>query len=314
MDKGIDKIIGNTVATPVRMTAGGGGSNEPFVINCTVGIHFMDKMGEYIDAADKTYEEVIVAIENKQRILMCLPSGKLVEPITEAPLGYNGNINFCVISHGSVVDHYICTVDSQWRLEDEYLLATTKELFKTIHGTSSVETVSDANNGDLYFNTEDNTISLFSVSTNEDGNEVKEWKIVNDHRPLIITFTTSDDGTISADKSYEEIKSAIISNKNIICVTAEGIAISVIARGIEDDYVYIEAFIDGDKWVASCTSDNIWELHIKTYATTDEVHANYPHKDTVYTKEEINEQLGNIETALDAIIEIQNSLIGGDGE
>ena len=32
-----------------------------------------------------------------------------------------------------------------------------------------------------------------------------------------------------------------------------------------------------------------------------------------YTKEEINTQIGDIETALDAIIAIQNELIGGDG-
>ena len=314
MNKAIDKIIGNTVATPVRMTAGSGGSNEPFVINCTVEAYFMDKMGEYIDAADKTYEEVKTAIENKQRILMCLPSGTLVEPIMEAPLGYNGNIKFCVIRYGSVVDHYICTVDSQWRLEDEYILATTKELFKTIHGTSSVETVTDANDGDLYFNTEDNTISLFSVDTDEDGNEVKEWKTVNDHRPLIITFTTSDDGTISADKSYEEIKSAIISNKNIICVTAQGFAVSVITRGISEETIYIDAFVGSERWSAACTADDVWTLNIKGYATHADIEVNYPHKDTVYTKEEVDEQIGSIESALDSIIEIQNSLIGGDGE
>ena len=33
-----------------------------------------------------------------------------------------------------------------------------------------------------------------------------------------------------------------------------------------------------------------------------------------HDKEEVDEQIGSIESALDSIIEIQNSLIGGDGE
>ena len=32
-----------------------------------------------------------------------------------------------------------------------------------------------------------------------------------------------------------------------------------------------------------------------------------------YNKEEIDNKFGDVETALDTIIEIQNSLIGGDG-
>ena len=34
--------------------------------------------------------------------------------------------------------------------------------------------------------------------------------------------------------------------------------------------------------------------------------------DNYYTKSEINEQIGDIEAALDSIIAIQDSLIGGD--
>ena len=48
----------------------------------------------------------------------------------------------------------------------------------------------------------------------------------------------------------------------------------------------------------------MWTLTIRTYARQDDIEANYARKD----------EIGNIESALNAIIEIQNSLIGGDGE
>lgn len=40
--------------------------------------------------------------------------------------------------------------------------------------------------------------------------------------------------------------------------------------------------------------------------------SNYYTKNEVYSKEEINEQVGDIETALDGIITLQENLIGGD--
>ena len=99
-----------------------------FVINCTVGIHFMDTLGEYIDDADKTYEEVKGAIENKQRIIMCLPSGALVEPSGVALR--NDRIEFIVFaSYGErIVDRYVCSLNNEWWLEEEYTIADVKAL------------------------------------------------------------------------------------------------------------------------------------------------------------------------------------------
>lgn len=304
MNKAIDKIIGNTVATPVRMTAGGGGNSEPFVINCTVEAYFMDKMGEYIDDADKTYEEVKAAIEDKQRIIMRLPSGSLIEPSGIALR--NDRIEFIVFANYGVriVDRYICTVDNKWYLAEEYTIASMNDVCQITHGKTSPTSVLGLDTPVVHFNTEDNIISLFSIDTDEDGNEVKEWKTVNDHRPIIITFTTSDDGTISADKSYEEIKSAIISNKNLICVTDDGIAVSVAARGIFEDFICIETFVGSERWTATCTPNDVWTLDVKQFARQDDIEANYVHKD----------EIGDIEKALLEIEAMADSLIGGDAE
>ena len=59
MNKSIDKIIGNTAATPVRFPAGGGGNDEPFVIT------FDDELTQ----GDKTHSEVKEAVEQGKIII-----------------------------------------------------------------------------------------------------------------------------------------------------------------------------------------------------------------------------------------------------
>ena len=51
---------------------------------------------------------------------------------------------------------------------------------------------------------------------------------------------------------------------------------------------------------------------LENLETPDVDLSNYYTKNEVYSKEEINEQVGDIETALDGIIAIQENLIGGD--
>lgn len=51
---------------------------------------------------------------------------------------------------------------------------------------------------------------------------------------------------------------------------------------------------------------------LENLETPDVDLSNYYTKNEVYSKEEINEQVGDIETALDGIITLQENLIGGD--
>ena len=51
---------------------------------------------------------------------------------------------------------------------------------------------------------------------------------------------------------------------------------------------------------------------LENLETSDVDLSNYYTKNEVYSKEEINEQVGDIEAALDGIITLQENLIGGD--
>ena len=54
-------------------------------------------------------------------------------------------------------------------------------------------------------------------------------------------------------------------------------------------------------------------IHGQTYAIASDIQDDTIAKDTTWSSEKIDDQLGNVEASLDAILALQNTLMGGDG-
>ena len=124
--------------------------------------------------------------------------------------------------------------------------------------------------------------------------------VASAHTPHIRYCTLLDNGYVSLDLYYDEAKEIITNREDILLVVDflsdegnEEVAevAKVIAYRIKEDVIYLHTIIRGVGYELRCTPDSegVWTTSI-TVA-----------------------QLGDIEYALERIIELQNSLIGGDG-
>ena len=109
--------------------------------------------------------------------------------------------------------------------------------------------------------------------------------------PFTITINSDNVG----NRTYLDIVRAIDSHETInIYHEMSGITWDVIGIQKQADRVLIGCHFDYTTLWLWCTSENEWGALSKEYASKSEI--------------------GDIDTALDTIIEIQNTLIGGDGE
>ena len=131
---------------------------------------------------------------------------------------------------------------------------------------------------------------------------------IDDITPFVVNFTKSDDGTITADHSLFEIQDAYAAQKNIICYLSYRAKPS--SPVFVEQFYYIGNYRDNimsyaptpyfaslrhDSYSCLCCDTTLkWTL--KTYSLAD--------------KDYVDEQIGDIETALDGIIAIQNQLMG----
>ena len=119
---------------------------------------------------------------------------------------------------------------------------------------------------------------------------VKE-KINSVSEPFTIAINNDNVG----DKTYLEIAEAIDNNKTIkVRDEVSGFNWDVIGIQKQADRVLIGCHFDYTTLWLWCTPENEWGALSKEYASKSDI--------------------GDIDTALDTIIEIQNTLIGGDGE
>ena len=133
---------------------------------------------------------------------------------------------------------------------------------------------------------------------------------------FIINATTSGE-TYAIDKTYAEILDAVNTNKQIIVWTNSDVVGVPTEIQVEDNEILF-AFLDlGFITFVSISSANVIETQVTYLADGETIGelGNLKTTDTSSIVAAINElvdNMGDIETALDGIISIQNALIGGD--
>lgn len=132
-----------------------------------------------------------------------------------------------------------------------------------------------------------------------------------------ISLLTADDIVQELSDDADKIPSVAVVNKlvtdledgNITAHQAESATNDAEGNNIQETYATKD-----DVAETYATKDDVAE----TYATKSEVSETYATKtdvdETYATKDEVSEQMGDIDTALDSIIAIQNSLMGGESE
>ena len=137
--------------------------------------------------------------------------------------------------------------------------------------------------------------------------------------PFIITFETIiyEDGSIgiAGDKTYSEVYEAITQRRKIIgkrTDTPKNCYFEFINMyGGSSSYLTLTTFESNISYTYTCWKDsylatNGWKMEYFYIPRTQDLLTMGEGKDV------IDENLGDIETALDRIVEIQNTLIGGD--
>lgn len=254
------KVIGDIVSIQnPKSGSGGGGNAEPFVITFNT-----DYQG------DKTYSEVVEAIENNVDIIGVLPNSnnefKALRFFDTAYSDYGVYLTGVSTSGGKrYVWHFACSSqDNKWSMWVRKLLEESD--------------ISNDIGQDIEAGNMNKIPSVASLKSYVDETS----------KPFVIDF---GDNKGVGDKTYAEIAEAMQQDKSIIGkFVLDYFVFTRITHGI--DYVCLTS--DREKWYC-------WE------DTTMQPETNG------WEYREI-EQLGDIETALERIIEIQNTLIGGDGE
>lgn len=127
------------------------------------------------------------------------------------------------------------------------------------------------------------------------------------------------EGNINANKTYEEISTAFAERKFIsvrATINNETIETAEILAG--ENVIFFMADLSGMSYRLRCTSDNEWSYLINDTSgglnnLVIDSEFNFQSENPVQNKV-IAATLGDIEEALESILAIQNSLIGGEGE
>lgn len=110
----------------------------------------------------------------------------------------------------------------------------------------------------------------------------------------------SKEGVVTTDTTYEEIESAYNEGKLIICMVEYASNTLIVPLSIYDNIRFIfKMFYDNAHMDLECVA-------------LDPGYAWNVYKTDIVTQEEFDKAIGDIETALDNIIAIQNEVIGGE--
>ena len=145
---------------------------------------------------------------------------------------------------------------------------------------------------------------MSDTSENAVQNKVIKKYVDDKNGFLIVNVTVNEDGTVTADKNAYDLREIHESGRQIIL---RHITMDTELSGIYDIYCMSHFFYDDDLGNVGFTFTNISGKTLKVIECyNDEWHHIYSY--TYATTKDI----GDIETALDSIIAIQNELIGGE--
>ncbi len=136
---------------------------------------------------------------------------------------------------------------------------------------------------------------------------------------FIVDAVCNTEGNIEANKTYEEISTAFAERKFIsvrATINNETIETAEILAG--ENVIFFMADLSGMSYRLKCTSDNEWSYLINDTSgglnnLVIDSEFNFQSENPVQNKV-IAATLGDVEEALEIILAIQNSLIGGEGE
>ena len=138
---------------------------------------------------------------------------------------------------------------------------------------------------------------FYEVDSNGVVSKLCNTNNIKEDNTFVVNVINSEDNIVTADKTYQEILEAYNNGKIVIAlltdysITTDGIIGKTSEFWVLNNQIAFSASFLNQNYNLNCTSDNEWSFS--------------------QIKLVLDNEIGDIETALDNIITIQNTLIGG---
>ena len=140
------------------------------------------------------------------------------------------------------------------------------------------------------------TLLTAASRAEQSANEAKE--MIEKERDFVVNVVISDDGSITADKTYEEIKEALSENKKAVAyLNAYGITGVSSEMWISERHISFSATLPTMAFVLMCNDEDSWDYVQTTFASLK--NNNYPYKI-------VDGSSGSLDIASNTVTYIQN--------
>ena len=278
----MSKVIGGTITTPIntytkeqiKNLIGSGGISEitSFVVNFVV-----DADGNV--TADKTYDEVQTAIQNNESILALLYSGESM--LVSSSIFFDGWMVTITFFENGCAARTVVGSSEYWFSESYRMVKSDK--FKDLE--NKVNNMTPPVKGVDYWTDEDKAAIKAEITS------------------FVVNFVVDADGNVTADKTYDEVQTAIQNNERMQMVLHRDAMRCASSNVFSSSTGLIIVFsfstqmftitnIKGNKW---SYSEKDWVFKYTTDSLSSRIAA-------------LEGQTGDISAALDAILEQQGEI------